>query len=200
MLYSTTRPTIESTINCMLCCYKLSYQGLLSQFELAELPIYNNQWSNIYDFSQTNSYSYLSINTSIEQFINIAYINDYNKEIINDEKKLAVLLTLNQGVIPITTGKTGHLLSTKDQSSPHFILALGLLNANTLMKELYTDIIKQYITIKRCAQVQIDTIKKLSLLTLDTLWYNACLQQKNLIGFEINTHHDIGLKKLKIYN
>ncbi|CAK8686444.1 unnamed protein product [Clavelina lepadiformis] len=52
-LSCTTQPIMESSARMRFGCYQLAYQGLLEQFQQAMLSVYNNNWSNIHDFTPT---------------------------------------------------------------------------------------------------------------------------------------------------
>ncbi len=52
LLYSKTPPIIETTNNIRIGCFQFeSYPGLREQFEKANLNIWDNKWSDMYDFS-----------------------------------------------------------------------------------------------------------------------------------------------------
>ncbi|KAJ3304864.1 hypothetical protein HDV03_002246 [Kappamyces sp. JEL0829] len=52
-LYCRSQPIIETSSAIEFGCFSYNYRGLYEQFERAELPIFHNEWSDIYDFNNT---------------------------------------------------------------------------------------------------------------------------------------------------
>ncbi|XP_068704285.1 protein XRP2-like isoform X1 [Montipora foliosa] len=50
-LHCATQPVIETSSGMKFGCYQYFYRGLEGQFEAAKLSLFNNNWSNIYDFT-----------------------------------------------------------------------------------------------------------------------------------------------------
>ncbi|KAL9979441.1 hypothetical protein ACROYT_G017112 [Oculina patagonica] len=50
-LCCATQPIIESSSGMKFACYQFFYPELEGQFEAAKLSVYNNNWSNIHDFT-----------------------------------------------------------------------------------------------------------------------------------------------------
>ena len=50
-LYTSTEPIIETSEKIGMGCYDLTYFNLHSQFEGAGLSVWNNKWSEVYDFT-----------------------------------------------------------------------------------------------------------------------------------------------------
>eukprot|EP01112_Ceratiomyxa_fruticulosa_P016981 TRINITY_DN520_c0_g1_i1.p1 TRINITY_DN520_c0_g1~~TRINITY_DN520_c0_g1_i1.p1 ORF type:complete len:345 (+),score=71.30 TRINITY_DN520_c0_g1_i1:291-1325(+) len=55
LLYSMTQPIIETSENMRFGCFQFNYDGLKDQFSKSKLVVWNNQWSNIYDFSPSSN-------------------------------------------------------------------------------------------------------------------------------------------------
>ena len=51
MLYSQTDPVIESSSGMQFWCLQYAYRELAEQMQAADLSIWNNKWSDIYDFT-----------------------------------------------------------------------------------------------------------------------------------------------------
>ena len=51
MLYSQTDPVIESSSGMQFWCLQYAYRELSEQMQAADLSIWNNKWSDIYDFT-----------------------------------------------------------------------------------------------------------------------------------------------------
>ena len=49
-LHCLTKPTIEACENIQVACYSFFYSQLSDQFKLAGLTVFNNSWSQVYDF------------------------------------------------------------------------------------------------------------------------------------------------------
>ncbi|CAM9679754.1 unnamed protein product [Ectocarpus sp. 12 AP-2014] len=50
-LFSATQPVIESSVGLRFACYTLDYFSLAGQFAAAKLSVWNNKWSQIYNFT-----------------------------------------------------------------------------------------------------------------------------------------------------
>jgi hypothetical protein len=50
-LYTSTEPIIETSTKLMIGCYTMTYFGLAQQFERAKLSVWNNKWSEVFDFT-----------------------------------------------------------------------------------------------------------------------------------------------------
>jgi len=50
MLYSVTAPVIEKCENITFLCHTYVYDELLLNFKAAKLSVFNNKWSDIFDF------------------------------------------------------------------------------------------------------------------------------------------------------
>ncbi|XP_015766212.1 PREDICTED: protein XRP2-like [Acropora digitifera] len=50
-LCCATQPVIESSSGMKFGCYQYYYRELASQFEAANLSVFNNNWSSIFDFT-----------------------------------------------------------------------------------------------------------------------------------------------------
>eukprot|EP00743_Colponemidia_sp_Colp-15_P002028 GILK01002202.1.p1 GENE.GILK01002202.1~~GILK01002202.1.p1 ORF type:complete len:371 (+),score=71.20 GILK01002202.1:58-1113(+) len=51
LLFSSTQPVIETSKNMKFGCFNYFYFNLKEQFDAANLSIWNNKWSEIYDFN-----------------------------------------------------------------------------------------------------------------------------------------------------
>jgi len=61
IIFSQTPPIIESSKNLRFGCFKFGYFELQQQFQKAELNVWNNRWSEVYDFTkkETKNFSFL---------------------------------------------------------------------------------------------------------------------------------------------
>lgn len=71
-LCCTTQPIIESSSGVRLACYNYYYPELAGQFLEAGLSVFNNNWSNIYDFTQDPTekhYTLLPEGSRVEDYV-----------------------------------------------------------------------------------------------------------------------------------
>ncbi|XP_052797927.1 protein XRP2-like isoform X1 [Mya arenaria] len=71
-LCCTTQPIIESSSGVRLACYTYFYPELPGQFKAAGLSVFNNNWSNIHDFTQDATethYTLLPDSTAVEDVV-----------------------------------------------------------------------------------------------------------------------------------
>ncbi|XP_005105257.1 protein XRP2 isoform X2 [Aplysia californica] len=68
-----TQPIIESSSRMKFACYRYAYEQLDSQFKKAGLSVYNNNWSNIHDFTpvpgEDANFSFLPLDAKVEDFV-----------------------------------------------------------------------------------------------------------------------------------
>ena len=89
MLYSQTAPVIESCKNLTFLTNQYSYQGLFEHMKFADLCIWNNKWSDIYNFTEGCNHTCLhTVDTHfITNLVHLkAYVNAYKK--VNNLKEV----------------------------------------------------------------------------------------------------------------
>eukprot|EP01006_Ploeotia_vitrea_P066214 TRINITY_DN94538_c0_g1_i1.p1 TRINITY_DN94538_c0_g1~~TRINITY_DN94538_c0_g1_i1.p1 ORF type:complete len:355 (+),score=10.16 TRINITY_DN94538_c0_g1_i1:52-1116(+) len=61
LVYCASKPVIESSKHIEFGCFDLFYFNLQEQFDRAELSVFNNKWSDVYDYTGSGvaNYSYL---------------------------------------------------------------------------------------------------------------------------------------------
>lgn len=80
-LYSSTEPIIETSSNILIGCYNHTYEKLQADFEDCNLSVWNNKWSEVYDFTPpSNCGNNNSTNwKSLDMSTNINYQDFYNE-------------------------------------------------------------------------------------------------------------------------
>ncbi|KAJ1494748.1 tubulin binding cofactor C-domain-containing protein [Baffinella frigidus] len=51
LLYASTAPVVEESKNMRFGCFRFFYFNLAQQFEATKMSVYDNKWSEIYDFT-----------------------------------------------------------------------------------------------------------------------------------------------------
>ncbi len=65
LLYSRTKPIIETTKRLRLGCFQFAFSDLRRLFDAAELPLFHNLWSNVHDFTPApQNYGYFPASTT----------------------------------------------------------------------------------------------------------------------------------------
>ncbi|XP_059161923.1 protein XRP2-like [Physella acuta] len=94
-----TQPIIESSSRMKFACFMFYYTQLESQFKSAGLSIFNNNWSNIHDFTpvpgEESNFSYTD--AKLADFFPVPKGEDYDA--------MQISLDEDKSVIPITWGK-----------------------------------------------------------------------------------------------
>ncbi|KAH9493084.1 Protein Xrp2 [Bulinus truncatus] len=102
-----TQPIIESSSRMRFACFRYYYTQLESQFKTSGLSIFNNNWSNIHDFTpvpgEDLNFSYLPVDSKIEDFVPIPP----GVEI----ESMQIKLDDNISVVPFTWGKRAKISS-----------------------------------------------------------------------------------------
>ncbi|XP_073995617.1 protein XRP2-like isoform X2 [Rhodnius prolixus] len=115
-IYTATSPILESSASIYLNCFQLNYFNLEEQFLKAELPIYNNQWSKVHDFTPVAGDSnYILASTSINEFF-----PSPGKDLL----RLSFSYEAVGSVVPVTSA---YFLLSREE---HYLLILVLFNEN----------------------------------------------------------------------
>eukprot|EP01116_Phalansterium_solitarium_P002316 TRINITY_DN12269_c0_g1_i1.p1 TRINITY_DN12269_c0_g1~~TRINITY_DN12269_c0_g1_i1.p1 ORF type:complete len:367 (-),score=80.66 TRINITY_DN12269_c0_g1_i1:207-1238(-) len=97
LLYSMTQPIIESSKNMTFSCFQYNYPELLDQFSRANLSVFVNDWSNIYDFNPAQGNWRISDRSKPEDFA------DFLKPVERPDASTPAAPTLPSAV-PLTWG------------------------------------------------------------------------------------------------
>ncbi|ESO97525.1 hypothetical protein LOTGIDRAFT_103457 [Lottia gigantea] len=98
-LCCATQPIIESSTGVKVGCFQYYYPELEGQFKSAGLSIYNNNWSNIHDFTPVpgeNNYTLISQDCKIEDLIPLPTTEPFST--------IQVSLEKDKSVVPYTLG------------------------------------------------------------------------------------------------
>ncbi|CAL1547400.1 unnamed protein product, partial [Lymnaea stagnalis] len=100
-LLCCTQPIIESSSRMKFTCFRYYYSQLESHFKSAGLSVYNNNWSNIHDFTpvpeEDLNFSYLPTDAKLEDFVPVPAGPEFDSmQITTDE---------DRSVVPVTWGK-----------------------------------------------------------------------------------------------
>lgn len=74
LVFSISDPSIEQCTNLRIGCFDYCYTELKEQFGKAKLNIWNNVWSEVYDFTpRAGNYSYLLPHKSAKELLNVTH-------------------------------------------------------------------------------------------------------------------------------
>nr|XP_004668856.1 protein XRP2 [Jaculus jaculus] len=99
-LCCATQPIIESSTKIKFGCFQWYYPELASQFKDAGLSIFNNTWSNIYDFTPVTgelNWSLLSENAMVKDYVPIPTTEEL--------KAVRVSTEANRSIVPVSRGQ-----------------------------------------------------------------------------------------------
>lgn len=99
-LCCATQPIIESSTNIKFGCFQWYYPELAFQFKDAGLSIFNNNWSNIHDFTPVSgelNWSLLPENAVIHNYVPLPTANELQAVRISTEA--------NRSIVPVTQGQ-----------------------------------------------------------------------------------------------
>ncbi|XP_006090634.1 protein XRP2 isoform X1 [Myotis lucifugus] len=99
-LCCATQPIIESSTNIKFGCFQWYYPELAFQFKDAGLSIFNNNWSNIHDFTPVSgevNWSLLPENAVIHDYVPLPTTNELQAVRISTEA--------NRSIVPVTQGQ-----------------------------------------------------------------------------------------------
>ncbi|XP_060576615.1 LOW QUALITY PROTEIN: protein XRP2-like [Ruditapes philippinarum] len=93
-LCCATQPIIESSSRVKLACFTYYYPELAGQFKDAKLSVFNNNWSNIHDFTQDDNMKHFTLlpeDCKVDDFVPLPSTDDFQfLEISLDPKKSVV--------------------------------------------------------------------------------------------------------------
>ncbi|XP_060568964.1 protein XRP2-like [Ruditapes philippinarum] len=93
-LCCATQPIIESSSRVKLACFTYYYPELAGQFKEAKLSVFNNNWSNIHDFTQDDNMKHFTLlpeDCKVDDFVPLPSTEDFQfLEISLDPKKSVV--------------------------------------------------------------------------------------------------------------
>lgn len=72
LVFSTSDPSIEQCTELRFGCFDFAYPELKEQFKQAKLNVWNNVWSEVYDFTPSlNSYEYLPADKRARDLVSV---------------------------------------------------------------------------------------------------------------------------------
>ncbi|KXJ12334.1 protein XRP2 [Exaiptasia diaphana] len=98
-LCCATQPIIESSSGMKFGCFQFYYPELEEQFKAASISVYNNNWSNIHDFTPAageTTWSLLPEDVQVEDFVPVPTIEPYNN--------LQASCSRDKSSVPLTLG------------------------------------------------------------------------------------------------
>ncbi|KAK7098375.1 protein XRP2-like [Littorina saxatilis] len=96
-----SQPIIESSSKMRFACFKFFYPELEGQFKASGLSVFNNNWSNLHDFTpvpdEAPNFSFLPEDAKVEDFVPLPTVEPFSTvQIITDSA---------QSVVPQTHGR-----------------------------------------------------------------------------------------------
>ena len=68
LLFASTAPVVESSKNMRFGCFRFFYFNLAQQFKSVKMSVYDNKWSEVYDFTPTDgNWSFLPLDTKVSE-------------------------------------------------------------------------------------------------------------------------------------
>mmetsp|Transcript_74018 Transcript_74018/g.120164 ORF Transcript_74018/g.120164 Transcript_74018/m.120164 type:complete len:402 (+) Transcript_74018:81-1286(+) len=117
LLFASTAPVVESSKNMRFGCFRFFYLSLASQFKAVKFSVYDNKWSEVYDFTPTDgNFSFLPSNTKASDLmkplsaVGASFVSKEEDEAHSDTE-----------VVPLTVGVGSKEFEGKERA---FILVL----------------------------------------------------------------------------
>ncbi|XP_052243541.1 protein XRP2-like isoform X2 [Dreissena polymorpha] len=180
-LCCATQPIIESSSGVRLACYSYYYPELAVQFREAGLSVFNNNWSNIHDFTQDATethYTLLPEDSKVEDFVPLPTGEMF--------EPMHIDLNLDKSVVPRSMGNRR---KTSDESC----LVVFFYGGNSQERALsFIDGMRQ--THPECVLVQTKELKMQSndaQRVFGTDLYKEAVSRGLVIGLEYNGEHSI---------
>lgn len=66
LLFASTAPVVEESKNMRFGCFRFFYFNLAQQFKSVNMSVYDNKWSEVYDFTpKEGNFSFLPLGTKV---------------------------------------------------------------------------------------------------------------------------------------
>ncbi|CAN0291665.1 unnamed protein product [Scytosiphon promiscuus] len=120
-LFSSTQPVIESSVGLRFACYTLDYFSLAGQFAAAKLSVWNNKWSQVYNFTGGGEGDWSCLPQG-------SHHRDFTTNSLPEMSRQRVGYTDNThgAVIPITAGMRGF---TAEEETCFIVVMPGRIDA-----------------------------------------------------------------------
>ncbi|KAL5266989.1 hypothetical protein ACHWQZ_G004133 [Mnemiopsis leidyi] len=99
-LHSNTQPIIESSVGMKFACLQINYPLLADQVKSSGVSLFNNEWSNIYDFTPVEHNSNFSLLPETAKFD--TYLTEEHISSISSSNKVA--FSSHNSLFPLTVG------------------------------------------------------------------------------------------------
>ncbi|XP_063057604.1 protein XRP2 [Engraulis encrasicolus] len=99
-LCCATQPIIESSTGMKFACYQYYYPDLAFHFKDAGLSIFNNNWSNIHDFTPVSGETNWSLLSEEAAVLDYVPVPDSESEF----KSIRILAEASRSIVPLTRG------------------------------------------------------------------------------------------------
>ena len=75
LLFASTAPVVEESKNMRFGCFRFFYFNLAQQFKSVKMSVYDNKWSEVYDFTpKDGNWSFLPLDTKV---CNLSHLISY---------------------------------------------------------------------------------------------------------------------------
>jgi hypothetical protein len=82
LLFASTAPVVESSKNMRFGCFRFFYFNLAQQFKSVNMSVYDNKWSEVYDFTPTDgNFSFLPLDTKVRSATISACLQDIDRSL-----------------------------------------------------------------------------------------------------------------------
>lgn len=103
LLFASTAPVVESSKNMRFGCFRFFYFNLAQQFKSVNMSVYDNKWSEVYDFTPTDgNFSFLPLDTKAADLVKP--LSAVGASFVTSEEDAAHSDT---EVVPLTVGLRG---------------------------------------------------------------------------------------------
>ncbi|XP_032232280.1 protein XRP2 [Nematostella vectensis] len=173
-LLCDSQPIIESSSGMKFGCFQYYYPELEGQFEKASLSVYNNNWSNIYDFTPAageTTWSLLPENSKVEDFIPLPTTEEFSSMEISTD--------VQRSTVPLTLGTR-----RKPSNQSCLVVFFECAEKKPQIKEFIQKIQQQGCMLCQTKQISIkgEEISRI----LGSSEYNSLAEQGALVGLEVN--------------
>ncbi|GMI44319.1 hypothetical protein TrCOL_g11365 [Triparma columacea] len=103
-LYSSTEPIIETSRNLTIGCYEYHYFNMAKHFEKSKLSVWNNKWSEVYDFTPSAGCT----NKNSRNWAPMDMMSDCHEKYVKalDNAETSEMASHGASAVPLTHGKS----------------------------------------------------------------------------------------------
>mmetsp|Transcript_8528 Transcript_8528/g.20126 ORF Transcript_8528/g.20126 Transcript_8528/m.20126 type:complete len:418 (-) Transcript_8528:911-2164(-) len=176
LLYASTAPVVEESKRMRFGCFRFFYFSLAQQLEAVKLSVFDNKWSEIYDFTPADgNWTFLPLDTKATDLIKP--LSDVGASFVSPEE---AALHSDSEVVPLTVGLRKDLANSSDKA---FLMIMPDKTEEGL--KLLSKLTDKSLNIIQTKELNLDAAKAKQLMLKAGGALASSLSKKTVVGCEV---------------